>query len=101
MPVGSIVFPLLTFSSSIAHPGSLNAAADALSRRSDFAPSGGDGVSAGTSQNSIIILPHSFFINSLSATPHSITPRSQIISSDENLEILRCRHDAPAAGHPG
>lgn len=82
-------------------PGSLNAAADALSRRSDFAPSEGEGGTFNTSQNSFVVLPQALFINSLSPVPSSITPRTPITSSDMKLEILRCRHDAPAAGHPG
>ena len=82
-------------------PGTLNAAADALSRRSEFAPSGGEGIITGISQNSFIVLPNSLFINSLSPVISSIPLCSQVISNEDKFEILRCRHDAPAAGHPG
>ena len=82
-------------------PGTLNAAADALSRRSEFAPSGGEGIITGTSQNSFVVLLNSLFINSLSPVISSIPLRSQVISNEDKFEILRCRHDAPAAGHPG
>ena len=76
--------------------GSLNAAADALSRRADLAPQGGDGSEPGDPKPHTV-LPERFWINAVEAT----TDRKVITDEVEMLAILRMRHDSHLAGHPG
>ena len=92
----------------IYRPGSLNAAADALSRRPDLVPvSEGEGTpDIEFTQNSFVILPKSLFISVIDSAPNGSTsktssPRTQVLTETQKLEILHSRHDAPAAGHPG
>lgn len=83
-------------------PGSSNGAADALSRRSDYAlPEGGDGVNSQIESRSFILLKNNLFIDSIDSSKTLPSPRIHVTDSEFKLEILRSRHDAPSAGHPG
>ena len=82
-------------------PGLTNVAADALSRRADYSdPGEGDSVNY-VDSNSFILLKKELFINSIESFPRVPSPRIHVTDTDTKAEILRSRHDAPAAGHPG
>lgn len=82
-------------------PGSTNDAADALSRRSDYSTSeGGDGVNP-VDSTSFVLLKKELFVDAIESGPRLPCSRVLINSEYAKTEILRLRHDAPSAGHPG
>lgn len=76
-------------------PGSSNTCADALSRRSDYVPSGEEKASR---PQEFVIRPEQL-ISTISSGP-SIHQRT-ITDPSERLAITQARHDSPSAGHFG
>lgn len=83
-------------------PGASNDAADALSRRSDYAFSEGeDGVDTKSCSETFTLLDKNLFIDSVSSQPSLPFTRIQVTDPELKLNIMKSRHDSPSAGHQG
>jgi hypothetical protein len=78
--------------------GQLNTVADALSRRQDLSPKGGDG-SIRSTKIETTLLPDTVW--NMAITTAKAPYQVEVTDDSEKLEILQSRHDSPAAGHPG
>jgi transposase InsO family protein len=72
-------------------PGHQNPVADALSRRSDLKPEGGDDPHISPAKFETVLLPKSLFANIIDLD----------LTEAQKLEILQARHDSKTAGHLG